>query len=42
MLIVIGSVVILFCTVALGAVCLALVVGWYKYIIYMNDGEKVG
>ncbi|EYC20584.1 hypothetical protein Y032_0021g290 [Ancylostoma ceylanicum] len=40
MAIVIGSVVILVCTTILGGVALALVIGWYKYIVYMNDNEK--
>lgn len=42
MAIVIGAVVILVCTTILGGVALALVVGWYKYIVFMNDNEKVG
>ncbi|KAK6760243.1 hypothetical protein RB195_021651 [Necator americanus] len=40
MAIVIGTVVILVCTTILGGVALALVIGWYKYIVYMNDTEK--
>ncbi|VDK44660.1 unnamed protein product [Cylicostephanus goldi] len=40
MAIIIGSVIILICTTILGGVALALVVGWYRYIVYMNDSEK--
>uniref|UniRef100_A0A0K0DNV0 MARVEL domain-containing protein n=1 Tax=Angiostrongylus cantonensis TaxID=6313 RepID=A0A0K0DNV0_ANGCA len=42
MAIVIGSAVILTFTAILGAVALALVIGWYRYIVYMNDSDKVG
>ncbi|KAE9413863.1 hypothetical protein Angca_000940, partial [Angiostrongylus cantonensis] len=40
MAIVIGSAVILTFTAILGAVALALVIGWYRYIVYMNDSDK--
>ncbi|VDO97004.1 unnamed protein product [Heligmosomoides polygyrus] len=41
MAIVIGCAVTLICTTILCAVALALVIAWYKYIVYMNNNEKV-
>lgn len=40
MAIVIGCAVTLICTTILCAVALALVIAWYKYIVYMNNNEK--
>ncbi|KJH43798.1 hypothetical protein DICVIV_10170 [Dictyocaulus viviparus] len=40
MAIIIGSAVFLIFTVIMGTVALVLVIGWYRYIVYMNDTEK--